>query len=493
MLWQRLMINFFQDPILSNSFDAIVMIDDIGNVLEINRAAAQLLNIDHCKSEITIWDFVDNKKITCYKTAWHAFVNNTEIVTSKLLLSVSSTKLLVNVRAVPHIKKHYHCLYISKIDVTFDALAELELNHPRYRRIIDDSPVGIFHTDTEGNDLYINKKAEVLMGLSYNDAMGKGWEKSLHPEDRWVIGAWYNAANTNKNISLEYRFLHPDGKIVWVKGESAFKYDIDGHHVGYIGTLTDITKLHDTEEKLRQSQIEIAHYARVNAMGEMVSGIAHELNQPLTAIVNYATGCIRRLEKHDIDAEIMNSIKHIAGQAHRAGEIIHHLKDFLRKSEPITSDCDINKCIQNVINIIRPIAKTAAIDLQVKSALSNELIITADNIGIEQVLINLLQNAIEAFADYPKKCKKIWVTSSFKKQCIAITVKDNGPGLNQQTENNIFNPFITTKKQGMGIGLSISRNIIDMHKGQLYYRPVKPHGCLFTIILPYKRQHNDKK
>lgn len=479
--------------IFENSLNAIVIINRDAIVLEANPTIGALLG--YAPKELvgrSCWDFICKKHLIPAKKTWKSFLENNKPHEGMVSFNNRDGKALYGEYRIVSTSPSQNRFAFMLRDITAKRHIEHKLQHSeaRYQRLTSIYPVGIFHTDTLGRDLYINEKAEQIMDISFDDAMGFGWEKNLHPEDAALVkNTWYNSVRTGKNINLEYRFLHHDDTVVWVKAESEPERDTKGQIIGYVGTLTDITKLHEAEEKLRETQIEIAHYARVNAIGEMASGIAHELNQPLTVIANYANGCIRRLQNTEINPEIVGSIRLIAEQAERAGAIIHHLKDFLRKGTPGNVACDLNQCVKNVISIMQSMAKNFNISLQ--SLLDPSLpIIAADDISIEQVLVNLISNAIEALAELEQTEKHVLVSSYRQNNSVVLTVEDNGTGVPESISEKIFTPFVTTKTHGMGIGLSLSKNLLERHNGNLTYEHLPNGGAKFIIALPNLHKPN---
>lgn len=239
----------------------------------------------------------------------------------------------------------------------------------------------------------------------------------------------------------------------------------------------------DAEEKALHHQNELAHVSRLGTMGEMASGLAHELNQPLTAIANYTRGCIRRLQSKtpDIPA-IISAIDLSASEAERAAKIIKRLRNFVSKGDISKKPVHINDVIYMVAEITASDIKRNHIKLQLD--LLNPLpLVKADHIQIEQVVLNLLRNSMEAMQGSPTPMA-ITVHTREAGGNIIVSVKDSGPGINGDSLNRLFHPFFTTKKQGMGLGLSISRSIIEAHGGQLELISGDHGGCLFEFMIP---------
>jgi C4-dicarboxylate-specific signal transduction histidine kinase len=219
----------------------------------------------------------------------------------------------------------------------------------------------------------------------------------------------------------------------------------------------------------------------------MASGLAHELNQPLCAIANYADGCQQMMRKEAVDyAKLTDATEQIAKQTERAGEIIRRLKDLVRKREPRQSTVNINDIVREVIEIEQTEANQGGIAIQTKLAEDVSLIL-ADKIQVEQVVLNLVRNAFEAMADSPAGRRKLTIqTSAAGSDAIEVAVRDTGKGLSAENSEQIFDSFFSTKADGLGIGLSLSRSIIEAHGGRLWAEPNPDCGATFLFTLPLK-------
>jgi two-component system sensor histidine kinase TtrS len=247
----------------------------------------------------------------------------------------------------------------------------------------------------------------------------------------------------------------------------------------------DITERKKAAEEARQHQIELAHVARLSTMGEMASGIAHELNQPLSAISNYTHGSIRMLKsgQEGIREQLIEVMERVASQAERAGEIIRQLRRFIRKEEPERKWVDINQLINELVGFLQPELRKAGVSLQLQ--LQQDLPqLWAHDIQLEQVLLNLTRNAIEAMLDVPIARRRLLIRSTLMDGEVEVLVEDSGHGIDEKMRENIFEPFVTTKSQGMGLGLSISRGIIEGHGGRLLLDTTAGEGTRLRIILP---------
>ncbi len=250
----------------------------------------------------------------------------------------------------------------------------------------------------------------------------------------------------------------------------------------------EIKERQHAQEQALTHQAELAHVARLSTMGEMASGLAHELNQPLSAIHTYVQGCIRRINMGNTDLDaIVNALQLTAQQADRAGGIIRRLRSFVRKGESHKTYSEINQIISEVTGFLETQLKNKQVNLILD--LEEDLPpVLADIIQIEQVLINLLKNGIESMSGIEKPSIIVSTRRSNHKY-IELCVIDSGHGISEDKLKRIFNPFFTTKNSGMGMGLSISSSIIEAHDGKLYAENNTEQGARFCLTLPISEEH----
>jgi two-component system sensor kinase FixL len=246
-----------------------------------------------------------------------------------------------------------------------------------------------------------------------------------------------------------------------------------------------VSPRHRTEEDIHRLQLRLTHASQLATIGEMAGGIAHELNQPLTAIANYAQACDRLLGMPYPDiAEIRGALKEVTSQAVRAGAIIHRLRALARHDLLDRELIDINALLGELAELIQLDAKTHQV--RCKLELAGELpLVSVDRAQIQQVILNLVRNSIEALGEAVAAGREIIVSTSASPQGgTEITVRDNGPGVAAAIVPCLFDPFCSSKPNGTGLGLAISRTIIKSHQGTLDYRPNSPAGACFIVRLP---------
>jgi len=248
---------------------------------------------------------------------------------------------------------------------------------------------------------------------------------------------------------------------------------------------TDITERQQAEEMSRQQLEKLQFTSRLVTMGEMASTLAHELNQPLSAIASYNTGCMNTLRSEDIDRRaLMEAVEKVGAQARRAGSIIKSIQGFVRKSEPRRAQCDINAVVEEGAGFVQPEAKRKGVQLSLHLA-PDLPAVAADRVMIEQVVLNLAKNAVEAMQETdPRHRELVVATCATSEGGVKVSVIDSGPGVPASVRDNLFQPFFSTKPEGMGMGLNICRSVVEFHGGRLWVEPNPEGGSIFSFTLP---------
>lgn len=252
----------------------------------------------------------------------------------------------------------------------------------------------------------------------------------------------------------------------------------------------EVAQRREAQEQAMQRLVELARVSRLTAMGEMTAGLAHEINQPLSAIVNFARGCVRRIEGGAVvPADIADAMKHIADQATRAGAIVRHLKDFVRKQPWTPAAVDLCQLLREAAMLIETDLRLHGVVIVFE--LADDLPpVLADRVQIEQVVVNLLRNAMEAMSEVPSPAV-VTVAARRAGGEAVVSVCDRGPGIPSDMMERVFEPFMTTKHSGLGMGLSISRSIIEAHSGRIAVYAAPQGGAEVRFHLPLQSERND--
>jgi two-component system, LuxR family, sensor kinase FixL len=311
-------------------------------------------------------------------------------------------------------------------------------------------------------------------------------EPMVHPADRvrWeqALGELDAGART---MDIEYRIVHPDGSLRYVHHIAQATRSPDGRVLRQVGTLHDITDRRRAEDEARQMQDRIAHFGRISTMGEMAAGIAHEVNQPLTAIATYAQACQRLIASGDSSSDaIANALEHIGTQALRAGEVIRRLRTFVKNREVRRELVEANRLLDDVLTLAQTDAQHHGVRLRLEPSPQAPQV-QADAVQIQQVILNLVRNSIDAMLEVPEARREIALRARVDSESdVEFMVADRGTGLDENAMAELFNPFFTTKPGGTGLGLSISRSIVRAHGGKLWCTSNPGGGACFFFTLP---------
>lgn len=332
-----------------------------------------------------------------------------------------------------------------------------------------ESPSPVLRVDPHGVVLYANAASEMLLGrwgCRLAQQLPAFWQLQ-------VRAALEDGRNREQEMECEGRvyslLLAPIADL------------------GYVNIYArDVTDARAAEEQSRKHQTELVHVCRLSTMGEMATGIAHELNQPLAAVVNYAHGCARRIRAGTGDSrDLLSALEQIAAQATRAGEIIKRLRVMTGKQPPVRAEADINDLVREVCGFID--FETRRLDVALALDLATvPLPVRVDVVQIEQVILNLLRNALDAVAEQPPdRERKVAIRTGVTPQGVVyVAVEDTGGGIEPAQMAHLFDPFYTTKDSGMGMGLSISQTIVADHNGKIRAESRPGEGAVFVVELP---------
>jgi two-component system sensor kinase FixL len=378
-------------------------------------------------------------------------------------------------------------------DLTEAKRAEVDLAeaHRRAQSYLDLAEVILLALDEHGRVTMINRKGCEVLGCAESELLGEDWiatrvEESEREGMHKAFEEFVRACDPARHANHETGVLGRDGAPRRIAWRSSLMFDDTGRVTGTLSSGEDVTDRRRAEEEVRRSRERLTHVSRLSTMGEMAGGLAHEINQPLTAISVYAQAAARMLNRTggaDVE-ELRTVLEQISIQAIRAGEVIRRLRAMirLRGTERTTIDC--NQLVRDLITLAEPDARASDVELHLELA-SEALPVRVDVVQIQQVLLNLIRNAIDAMLTVADVRRRIAIrTAAVADDFVAVSVADHGCGLPRRAGERIFEPFFTTKPSGTGLGLSISRGIVRSHGGRLEGADHPPRGAIFSFTLP---------
>lgn len=338
----------------------------------------------------------------------------------------------------------------------------------------------------DGLYLYVSPSCKPLLGYKPENLIGQSIFKYLHHDDVSKLRKNFTKHQAKKNnFTVVYRAKRKEGEYRWFESSSRLICDEDTKEIREIQMASrDITD-HVIARKVGMRKQQLAHVFRLSTMEEMASGMAHEISQPLSAIINYTRGCVRHLQNGERD---INQLTEVMGkavaQAERAGEVIQRLKNFFCKGQLVKTPCKINSILRETIRLMRH--DLTSFKTKVELEFERDLpFISADRIQLQQVILNLLQNSIDAMREINAGNRKIRIeTKTLNKAIVAITVNDTGPGFSKEVIHKVFKPFFSTKANGRGMGLAICRSIIEAHGGEFTINPNTSEHSWIRFTLP---------
>jgi PAS domain S-box-containing protein len=338
---------------------------------------------------------------------------------------------------------------------------------------------------------YCNARVLEYTGLAQDEIAGAGWMKTIHADDAGNLQrAWAHSVRTGDPFQPEFRCLHaPNGMYRWCVARALPLRGFDGFILKWYGTVVDFHDRWQAQEELRNTQAELAHVNRVMTMGELAASIAHEVNQPLASIIASGDSCMAWLANEPPNLERARAAAgRVIQAASQASEIVQRIRALFKKTTASTTSVNVNAVIEDTISLLRHEARRH--DISLLTELEADVpSVRADRVQLQQVILNLVMNAIESTASVDRERRRLVIQSARSNQGeLLVAVKDAGPGIDAQQAERLFAPFFTTKPQGIGMGLPISRSIIEAHGGRLWAEKNEPQGAVFQFVLPTRVQ-----
>jgi PAS domain S-box-containing protein len=382
---------------------------------------------------------------------------------------------------------HAHCLLIqSKIDVGWSAddisllriLTRVLVNawERRHVDVLESVGVILWRADARTFQItFVSREVEAMLGYPAEMwvKVPGFWRDHIHPDDRdRVMGYMAKAVEERRSHELEYRMVVGHGRVLWLR--NIVKVIADGDDaVALVGATLDVTERKRAEFEVEQLRHQLMHAGRVTTLGELAATLAHELNQPLGAIVSNAETALMDATRQRATVRLRGILHDIERDAQRAGEIVHRVRQLIRRSDVERQPFDADRVVSAVVALVEPLARSRHIDLKVN--LAPGLHLHGDVVQIQQLLLNVILNAIDAVTDQPEGSRQIVVRGRDRGGEVVMAVSDTGRGVDPELLPQLFAPFFTTRPGGLGMGLAICRTIVHAHGGDIRLRN-KPRG-----------------
>ena len=351
----------------------------------------------------------------------------------------------------------------------------------RLAAIIELSDDAIIAKDLNGVILSWNRAAERLFGYTASEVFGQPITVIFPPdridEEAVILDRIRRGEVVDHYETARHR---KDGQIISVSATISPIRDASGKIVGASTILRDLTRRNARDQRIQELQSELAHVQRLNELGQVVSTLVHEINQPLTAIGSYVNACRRLVTTGDRE-RIQSALERIADQTDRTRDIVQRIRDFVKKREVQMRAENLAQVIEEAIELTRTSITDTGMTLGIQIEQTG-LEVEIDKVQVQQVLFNLLRNGIEAMQDQPRR-ELVVTTSRVQEGMVEISVADTGPGLPEEVRKRLFQPFVTTKASGMGVGLSVCRAIVEAHRGRLWADDNPSGGTIFRFTV----------
>jgi PAS domain S-box-containing protein len=369
--------------------------------------------------------------------------------------------------------------------------AALREGEERFRNLADTAPVMIWVTGPDKGFTFFNKTWLDFTGRTLEQELGNGWAEGVHPDDLGRCFASFSSSfDARQDFEIECRLRRADGEYRWLLCKGVPRFAPSGVFAGYIGSDMDVTDQKYAEAARRRNLDEIAHMNRVVAMGELTAALAHELNQPLAAILSNAQVARRFLSDTSPDlVQLGVCLADIVADDKRAAEIIQRLRTLVKKGESQADLVDLNEVVHDAIRLLGHDAMLRHASIKFEPFPAGLPPVLGDRVQLYQVVLNLLMNGLEAVTELLASDRwELVRTVKLDNGFVELMVEDSGKGIAEGDLARVFEPFFSTKPEGLGMGLSISRSIVQAHGGRIWAENKVGCGAIFHCVLPAAQQ-----
>jgi PAS domain S-box-containing protein len=346
--------------------------------------------------------------------------------------------------------------------------------------------LGMWEQDVSGPQSWANPQQRDLLGIGAAESCDfDRFIAAVLPDDRVAVNATLERAKSKGGeFEVQYRVERNDGQMRWLASRGTVELDSRGRPTRLRGVTSDVTHRIEAELDAQRHRDELAHLSRIAMLGQLSGSLAHELNQPLTAILSNAQAALRFLKTDPVDLdEVREILVDIVTNDQRAGDIIRRLRALFERGEAKKEPLDCNELVRDVLRLLHSdlVSRNVSVALALDAALPR---VDADRVQIQQLLLNLLLNACEAMSETPAGERRLRLsTSQSAASEVVISVSDHGKGIPPDQIEKIFEPFVSTKKLGIGLGLAIARSIVAVHGGRMWAAPTPDGGAIFSFTL----------
>ena len=484
------------DALLSAAVDAIIIIDANGRIETFNPGAERLFGYRAAeivgRDVATLMPTGDRERHTSYMDAYERTGHRRVIGSGRDVMAQradgSLFPVFLSVGEIRGAERSRFVGILHDMSARRAAVDALSKSESLLRAAQELANLGNFEVGTGDGRVTWSAMAARIVGFDPDDAPATVEDYVacyVHPDDRERYRiAWRAALDSADRFELAYRVVRPGGA---TRDLHSIIQPLDRsvHEPTVLGTLHDMTERRAAEDELRKSHDRLTHFGRLSTMGEMATGLSHEINQPLTAIATYAQASVRMLDSGTANTtDLREALTAITQQSLRAGDVIRRMRSLVKNRETHAEPIDLNRLVQEVRVLADTDARVNDLRLAVDLAPAPLPPVVADPIQIQQVLLNLVRNAIDATIDCPTAPREVRISTRVVDGSVEVAVTDQGSGISTDAAPRLFEAFYTTKSTGTGLGLAISKSIIRAHQGRLAFRANAGTGATFYFTLP---------